>query len=133
MLASVERVLSRFGADKTISAEPALHVVNSVACRQVVLALVDSWTDPKRLSRSLRSLLLNEGTDDVGTTRSSDGGVISDKETDASEAQHNLGSESMPSSLPSAAATELDKGPCFNDVYKISIILDPCLHFGQIL
>ena len=34
MLASVERVLSRFGVDKTISAEPALHVVNSVACKQ---------------------------------------------------------------------------------------------------
>ena len=34
MLASVERVLSRFGVDKTISTEPALHVVNSVACKQ---------------------------------------------------------------------------------------------------
>ena len=34
VLASVERVLCRFGVDKTLSAEPALHVVNSVACRQ---------------------------------------------------------------------------------------------------
>ena len=63
MLASVERVLSRFGADKTISAEPALHVINSVACRQIALALLDTMTDPGRLSQALRFLILNEQTE----------------------------------------------------------------------
>ena len=67
VLTSVERILSRFGVDKTISAEPVLHVINSVACQQIFVNLLDTWTDPKRLSRALRALLLDDQTEAAST------------------------------------------------------------------
>ena len=81
ILTSVERILSRFGVDKTISAEPALHVINSVACQQIAVSLLDTWTDPKRLSRTLRSLLFNEQTEAAGSD-SDEVGSKSDKGTE---------------------------------------------------
>ena len=87
---------------KTVSAEPALHVISSVVCQQIAVNLLDAWTDPKGLSATVRSLLLNEQTDAGAESRDAstlDKGNGSDASSEAPKAA----SEAPPSSSPFTA------------------------------
>ena len=84
---------------KTVSAEPALHVISSVVCQQIAVNLLDAWTDPKGLSATVRSLLLNEQTDAVSRDASTlDKGNGSDASSEAPKAASEAPSSSSSSS-----------------------------------
>ena len=88
---------------KTVSAEPALHVISSVVCQQIAVNLLDAWTDPKGLSATVRSLLLNEQTDAGAESRDAstlDKGNGSDASSEAPKAA----SEAPPSSSSSSSS-----------------------------
>ena len=53
---------------KTISAEPAFHVINSVVCQHLAVNLLDIWADPERLSDTFRSLLLHQPSEDSASS-----------------------------------------------------------------